>query len=249
MSAPPDGQTKAVVLAAGLGTRLRPLTDRLPKCLVPIGGRPLLGYWFDCFQRAGIEQVLVNTHHLPELVRDYLAAVELGGRARVREAYEPQLLGSAGTLTANADFIGPTDEALIVYADNLSNVDLTAFLAFHHSHDDDLTMLLYRTPFPERCGIAELDPAGRIVRFEEKPKIPKCDLANAGLYAVSAAAWREMIGMRRFDLAFDVLPAFVGRMRGWVWNGYHRDIGSPEALVAANRDVATWPAALAEERA
>ena len=227
--------TKALLLAGGLGTRLRPLTDHTPKCLVPIAGRPLLDYWFDAFAAADIIDVLINTHHLPEKVRAYIQDKNTAGLFRSTEAYEPQLLGSAGTLHANRNFVSDGDTALIVYADNLSNVDLRRFLKFHHLHGDPMTMLLFRAPNPEKCGIAQLDSNNRIVEFVEKPKAPSGNLANAGIYALTSRAFHEMADMKRFDLGFDVLPSFVGRMRGWVWDGYHRDIGTPQALQEAEQ--------------
>ena len=232
------GGVRVLLAAAGLGTRLRPITDRLPKCLVPIAGRPLIDYWFDRFQEAGLRDVLINTHHLPEQVRDYIAGVNARGSFRVREAYEPVLLGSAGTVAANRDLADGAGAVLIVYGDNLSGVDLRPLLAFHRSHGEAFTMMLFRTPYPEKCGIAELDGEGRILSFEEKLKNPKSNLANAGLYVVTPEAYREMADMRAFDLGFDVLPRFVGRMRGWEWGGYHRDIGTPESLRQAEEDVA-----------
>jgi mannose-1-phosphate guanylyltransferase len=100
-----------------------------------------------------------------------------------------------------------------------------------------MTMALFHTPYPSQCGIAELDGAGRVVEFVEKPKEPKSDLANAGLYVVTAEAYREIADRDAFDLGFDVLPEFVGRMRGWVFDGYHRDIGTLQALEQARSDV------------
>lgn len=224
-------------MAAGLGTRLRPITDHVPKCLVPVAGRPLVDYWFDRFAEAGIEDVLINTHHLPQQVRAYLAGVNARGRFRVREAYEPTLLGSAGTVAANRELADGAEGVLIVYGDNLSDVDLRPLLAFHRSHGDAFTIMLFRTPYPEKCGIAELGEGGRVVSFEEKPKQPKGNLANAGIYVVTPEAYREMADMKAFDLGFDVLPRFLGRMRGWEWGGYHRDIGTPESLAQAEEDV------------
>ena len=119
---------------------------------------------------------------------------------------------------------------MIIYADNFSDIDLRPLLAFHRTHGDPFTMVLFRAPDPRACGIAELDAAGRIVSFVEKPEQPASDLANAGLYVVDAEAYREIAAMRAFDLGFEVLPRFVGRMRGWVWGGYHLDIGTHEAL-------------------
>ena len=173
-----------------------------------------------------------------EPVREYIEQVNAAGRLRLVESYEPALLGSAGTVAANADLADGADEIVIIYADNLSDIDLRPLLAFHRQHGDPLTMVLFRAPNPRACGIAELDAKGRIVSFVEKPEQPASDLANAGLYVIDAGAYREIAAMKAFDLGFDVLPRFVGRMRGWVWGGYHLDIGTHEALERARREAA-----------
>jgi D,D-heptose 1,7-bisphosphate phosphatase len=235
MSSPTAG-VKALLLAGGLGTRLRPLTDTTPKCLVTVGGRPLLDIWIDGVVEAGIREARINTHALADQVRLYIQEVNSRGKLRLVETYEPELLGSAGTVSANADLADDADQVLIVYADNLSDIDLRPLLAFHRAHDDPFTMVLFRAPNPRACGIAELDARGRIVSFVEKPERPATDLANAGLYVVDADAYREIAAMNAFDLGFEVLPRFVGRMRGWVWGGYHLDIGTHEALARARAD-------------
>jgi len=232
----PAKTTKALLLAAGLGTRLRPLTNFVPKCLIEIAGRPLLDYWFDRLAEARIRDVLINTHHLAEQVRAYIEQKNNQGVFNITETHEPKLLGSAGTIHANRDFLADDSDGVIIYADNLSNVDLASLVRFHRSHNDPITMMLFRAPRPEHCGVAELDATGRVIGFTEKPKKPKSDLANAGVYVVSASAYREIADMNKLDLAYDVLPAFVGRMRGWVWDGYHLDIGTPEALTRARAD-------------
>ena len=227
---------KSMILAAGLGTRLRPLTDTIPKCLVPIAGRPLLDYWIDGLCTAGICR---GSGQHPRPCRtgpDLYRSCQRRGTPPPAESFEPELLGSAGTIAANADLADGADEVVIVYADNFSDVDLGRLLAFHRAHGDPFTMLLFRAPDPRSCGIAELDEAGRIVSFVEKPRTPRSDLANAGVYVVSAEAYREIAAMRAFDLGFEVLPRFVGRMRGWLWEGYHLDIGNPKALERARHD-------------
>ena len=113
---------KAFLLAAGLGTRLRPLTDHMPKCLVPVEGRPLLDLWLDNFRRAGVDEVLVNLHHRPDQVRSHLRPT--AGSPRSATSYEPILLGSAGTLAADRDFVGSDEVFLAVNADNLTDFDL-----------------------------------------------------------------------------------------------------------------------------
>jgi mannose-1-phosphate guanylyltransferase len=231
-------RAKALLLAGGLGTRLRPITATVPKCLVPVGGRPMLGYWLDALEKAAVGEVLLNTHHLRDQVREWMDSANATRKVRVTEAWEPELLGSAGTVHANRAWADDADDVVIIYADNLSTVDIAELLAFHRGHDDPMTMLLFRTPYPRQCGIATLDAEGRITAFVEKPETPESDLANAGLYVVDADAWREIADMDAFDFGFDVIPHFVGRMRGLPFDGYHRDIGTHEALAAAEADAA-----------
>ena len=229
-------RVKAVILAAGLGTRLKPLTDRMPKCLAPIAGRPILDYWLDLLGDLGVLDVLINTHTFPEQMRAYITRRNEGGCRRLIEAHEPELLGSAGTIANNGAYADDAEEIILIYADNLSDVDLGAMLEFHRSHDDPMTMLLFRALNPKACGIAELDEESRVVSFVEKPEAPKGDLANAGVYVLDAAAYREIAALNAFDIGFDVLPKFVGRMRGWRWDGYHRDIGTSDAYRRAQTD-------------
>jgi bifunctional N-acetylglucosamine-1-phosphate-uridyltransferase/glucosamine-1-phosphate-acetyltransferase GlmU-like protein len=133
------GHVKALLMAGGLGTRLRPLTERTPKCLVPIAGRPLLDYWIDALEVAGIRRALINTHHLAEQVREHILRVNRGGSVQIEESHEPALLGSAGTVHANRNFVKSGETCLIVYTDNCSTVDLSSMLRFHGSHSDPVT--------------------------------------------------------------------------------------------------------------
>jgi D,D-heptose 1,7-bisphosphate phosphatase len=230
------GRIKALLLAAGLGTRLRPLTDSVPKCLIPIAGRPLLDIWIHCLVECGIRETRINTHALAGAVRAHIAQVIAQSKLILIEAHEPVLLGSAGTITANIDLSDGADEVVVIYADNFSDIDLRPLIAFHRGHVDPLTMVLFRAPNPRACGIVELDEEQRIISFVEKPEVPASNLANAGLYIIDAAAYREIAEMKAFDLGFEVLPRFVGRMRGWIWGGYYLDIGTRESLRLAERD-------------
>jgi D,D-heptose 1,7-bisphosphate phosphatase len=230
------GRIKALLLAAGLGTRLRPLTDSVPKCLIPIAGRPLLDIWIHRLLECGIREARINTHALATAVRAHIAQINAKNGLLLVEAHEPVLLGSSGTVTANADLADDVDEIVVIYADNFSDIDLQPLIAFHRQHSDPLTMVLFQAPNPSACGIAKLDTDGRIISFVEKPKAPASNLANAGLYVIDAAAYREIAEMKAFDLGFEVLPRFVGRMRGWIWGGYYRDIGTHESLELAEHD-------------
>jgi len=227
---------RALLLAGGLGTRLRPLTQTVPKCLIPVNGRPMLDYWCDALEDAGVEQALLNTHHLPDPVRGFIAQANTTRRLQITEAFEPELLGSAGTVTANRGWMDGAEACVVIYADNLSTIDLGDMLRFHAGHALPATMALFHTPYPSQCGIATLDDTGRITAFVEKPENPASDLANAGLYVLDADLWREIADMDAFDFGHDVLPGLVGRMQGYAFDGYHRDIGTPEALAQAQAD-------------
>jgi histidinol-phosphate phosphatase family protein len=231
---------KALLLAGGLGTRLQPLTNLIPKCLVPIADRPLLDFWVDCLFEAGIQEARINTHALAEQVRSYISHVNHRGPIHLVESYEPALLGSAGTVTANPDLADLADQVVIIYTDNLSDIDLRPLVTFHSRHTDPFTISLFRAPNPRACGIAELDTEGRVISFVEKLEDPVSDLANAGIYVVDADLYREIATFKAFDLGFDVLPRLVGRMRGWVWGGYHRDIGDHRSLELARAEVAQF---------
>ena len=228
---------KAFLLAAGKGTRLRPLTYRIPKCLVPIRGVPLLDYWFDLFERHGIDEVLINLHHLADKVLNFLQLRrgELRKRnIKVITTYEPELLGSAGTIFANRSFVDPDEDFLICNADNLTDADLSDLIGFHRSHEMPLTMGLFEADEPRRCGIAELDEKGTIVSFEEKPQNPKTSLANAGIYVARCSIFDYIPCKTPCDIGYDLLPKLVGNMKGRLIRGRLIDIGTPESYRIAN---------------
>ena len=226
---------KAFLLSAGLGTRLRPITDRVPKCLLPVDGRPLMAYWLDLFDRHGVTDVLVNTHHLRDSVERFLAETAGSWNVRVRTSHEPELLGSAGTVSGHRDWVATSDPFLICYGDNLTNADLTHIVDAHRQGNELLTMGLFEASDPTACGIATLDAHGIVQAFEEKPRHPQSRWANAGIYVASPPVL-EYIHTDDRDLAHDVLPKLVGRMRGAPVRGYLRDIGTFESFAIAQID-------------
>jgi mannose-1-phosphate guanylyltransferase len=226
---------KAVVLAAGLGTRLRPLTDSVPKCLVTVGGTSLLDRWLDELAATGVEEVLVNTHHLADVVRQHVA-----GRAdrspQVTLTHEPALLGSAGTLRANADFFDGDDMFLAVNADNLTTFRLRRLVEAHRDGGSLATITVFQTPRPTECGIVEVED-GLVTSFEEKPSAPRSTLANAGMYALHPHVL-DMVdtGTRPLDIGHHLLPLLVGHARALsIGDAFLADIGTMEALEGARR--------------
>jgi len=224
----------AFILAAGLGTRLKPVTDNIPKCLVPIGGKPLLSIWLDWLEKHGITSVLINSHYLHEKMVDFVQNYE--GSIKINLAYEETLLGSAGTLKKNKGFVKDEDDFLIVYADNLTNVDIDALWKGHCRIGQLATLGLFKSLKPESCGIALLDEQGIIEQFEEKPQIPKSNLAFAGV-AVATPKFLDAIPDKTpCDLAKDVIESLLGRLAGIEVQGYLRDIGTLESLAQAEKD-------------
>jgi mannose-1-phosphate guanylyltransferase len=228
---------KAYLLAAGLGTRLQPLTQSVPKCLVPINGVPLLSVWLDICEGLEISEVLINTHHLAERVREWASAQK--APVRIQLVHEEKLLGSAGTLSANREFIGPDEDFYIFYADNLVDTDLNSLEAFHGRHNGMLTLGLFSTPKPQDCGIVTLDDCGFISSFEEKPEHPRSNFANAGIFLARRKLFEYLPANGFADLGKDVLPKLVGAMWGHRLSGYLLDIGTPENY---QRALAEWPA-------
>jgi mannose-1-phosphate guanylyltransferase len=225
---------KAFLLAAGLGSRLRPITDSTPKCLLSIGGRQMLDIWLDALAKAGVSDVLLNAHHLADQVEAHVAArVEAPA---VHVVVEPELLGSAGTLRANRNFVIDEDMFLAINADNLTDFDLGLLIDAHRAGNAVATLSLFRAPDPTKVGVVELND-GLVVGFEEKPVHPRGDLANAGMYAFAPAVIDEIIGPDPQDIGFHLLPALIGRARAVALNGsYFIDIGTPEALRRARDD-------------
>ncbi|HAY20921.1 MAG TPA: nucleotidyl transferase [Desulfobacterales bacterium] len=236
---------KAFVLAAGLGTRLRPLTEQVPKCLLPIGGIPLLQIWLEHLARQGVGEVLVNTHWRHEKVQEFLET--WGGNQQVAPFYEPRLLGSAGTILANRHWVEDGSPFLIIYGDNLTNVDLRKMLAFHRSHGLPFTLGVFRSKIPKQCGIAAVEADGLVTGFVEKPQEPRSDLAAAGVYVADRRIfdffpevgpdWQNGPAVP-LDLGFHVIPRLVGRMKAYLIKEFLMDIGT---LGQYDEARAAWP--------
>jgi len=227
---------KAFLLAAGHGTRLRPLTDKLPKCLLPIQGVPILEIWLELCRRAGIDEVLINIHAHAEQVRTFLRGHRTDIRVHVVE--EPSLLGSAGTLRANARWVAGERYFWIFYGDVLTNVDLGAMLDTHIARKLTATLGLYRVDDPRRCGIVTLTDGDVITRFVEKPVRPASNLAFAGLMLARAELLAAIPARDPCDIGFDLLPKLCGRMAAHRISEYLVDIGTPQTYRYAQE---TWP--------
>ncbi|HEV7693327.1 MAG TPA: nucleotidyltransferase family protein [Hyphomonadaceae bacterium] len=229
---------RALLLAAGLGTRLRPLTNDIPKCLVPINGRPLIDFWFDNLFKSGIERVLINKHYFADRVTAHIASSPW--KDRIDQIYETDLIGTGGTLAANLDYFG--NQALfLAYADNLSDVDIRAMQAAHAQRPPGcvMTMLAFETDNPQSCGILELDQKNLVRAFHEKAPNPPGNLANGAVMIIEPEVGlaAKAVNKPLIDLSVDVIPHFLGRIRAYRHAGYHRDIGNLVSLAQAEADM------------
>ncbi|MEN8265234.1 MAG: nucleotidyltransferase family protein [Nitrospirota bacterium] len=226
---------KAFLLAAGKGTRLQPLTFKTPKCLIPICGRPLIEYWFDLFERYGIDEVLINTSHLSATVENYIMAHSRD--LKIKMVFEETLLGSGGTIKKNRGFVDGEESFFIFYADNLTNINLHRMLQFHHEKGKNNTLAVFNVPNPRECGIIEIDKDASIISFIEKPENPASDLAFAGIIISNSELMDYFPERDVFDLGHDVLPHVIGNAVGYIMNDYLLDVGTPKKLEQAEMDV------------
>lgn len=223
---------KAFLLAAGFGTRLSPLTDSMPKCLLPINGRPMLDIWLQLLRRHGVGEVLINLHAHAEVVRAHIAAHPPAVRVRLEE--ERVLLGSAGTLRRHQAWARAESAVWVCYADVLTNCQLDRLWRHHQQEGQMATMGLYAVPDPQRCGIAEMRN-GRIVSFHEKPANPTSNLAFAGIMLLNPKAIALIPERTPADIGYDLLPQLVGRMTGMEIGDFVMDIGTKSNYDRAQR--------------
>lgn len=231
---------KALLLAAGLGTRLQPLTLNVPKPLLPVGKKPLLAYHCDALRMAGVTELLINTHHLPEQIEHFIADYQQAHpEMKITVTYEETLLGSAGTLRANKDFFD-TKSFFIVYGDNLTNINYNALKSYHDNHGGVITIACYQEIHPEQKGVVEFDPTtSRITRFIEKPKpgVTTSDRANAGIYVANKELLTYLDSHKApLDFGFDVFPYLLNqdvKIIMYPMTETILDIGTPEAYTEA----------------
>ena len=220
---------RAILLAGGYGTRLRPITISTPKCLVPIGDKPLLAYWLENLKLAGINSFLINTHYLREQVESFVSDSEY--RDSVQLVYENELLGTAGTLISNLNFYNGED-GLLIHADNFCNINIEEFMKAHKSRPNEciITMLTFRTEDPHSCGIIELDEKNIVRGFYEKVKDPPGNLANGAIYILSPEFldWIKNNQKGVSDFSRDIIPALIGKIFTYEAKGIFLDIGSVE---------------------
>lgn len=242
-----SGLMKAMILAAGEGTRLRPLTLECPKPMLPIDDKPLLEHTILWLKQYGFNQIAINLHHKPEVITSHFGdGTHLG--VSILYSFEEILLGTAGAVRKLKEFFDET--FTVVYGDVLTDLPLDSLLRFHRDKgrgisQEYLTMALYRVPNPTEVGIVELDELDRVTSFKEKPQPEEVfsDLANAGILVIEPGIIKYIPESAFCDFGHHLLPQLLERgipVFGWPIppSAYLIDIGSIEKYERAKRE---WP--------
>ena len=244
-----DG-TRAMVLAAGLGTRLRPVTYSLPKPMVPVMNRPVMEHILRLLASHGLEQVVANLHWFPEVIESHFGDGTAAG-VELRYSHEEALLGTAGGVRNAAGMLG--DEFLVISGDALTDLDLSAMRAFHRSHDGIATLATRRVENTSGFGVVITDEDGRVQGFQEKPDPSEAlsDLANCGIYIFDSGIFdffpepgqSALAGPDDpegfADWAYDVFPALLDSGEPFYSHevrAYWNDIGTIPEMLRGNFD-------------
>lgn len=225
----------AVILAGGLGTRLRSILGVLPKALAPVAGKPFLTYQLSWLKHSGVRRVVLCTGYQHQLIQDYLGDGAALGLS-IHYSVEDHPLGTAGALRKAKDKI--TGTFLVLNGDTYLDIDLGAFYAHHRGSGAVATLALMRADQAERYGTVVLDARGRISCFCEKGQ-SGAGLVNAGLYACEPSMLACFPEREILSLETDVFPALAsqGQLGGYVVEGYVCDIGTPESHARFVQDV------------
>jgi len=226
----------AVILAGGLGTRLRSVLGDLPKALAPVRGRPFLAYQLDWLKRQGVTRVILCTGYGHDLIQRYCGDGAAFGM-QILYSVEEKPLGTAGALQQARHCLN--EAFLVMNGDTYFAADLGALLASHRLGGTPATLALVRVPQAGRFGAVTLDAHGYVIRFAEK-RHHRAGLVNAGIYVFEPGIWAHFPAGVPLSLEDDIFPSLAAQrlLRGSILDGYHMDIGTPESYAQFQKDVA-----------
>ena len=223
---------KALLLAAGFGTRLRPLTIKTPKCLVEVNDKPMLEHWLQHLEKLSVREVIINTHYLFKKVREFINLRDQSG-ITIEEFYEHKLLGTAGTLLKNKDFF-KNSTGLLIHADNYTKADLSGLIEAHYKKPPEclITMLTFNAKEPKLCGIVEINERNIVTKFHEKVENPPSNRANGAIYVFDDIfiEWLIQTETKPIDFSTQVLPLMIGKIYTWHLEEDYFDIGTFSSL-------------------
>ncbi len=228
-----------MVMAAGLGTRLRPLTYEVPKPIVPVANRPVMEHILRLLNRHGFDQVIANLHWFPDTIRDrFRQGSELG--LELTYSYEDELLGTAGGVRNVAEYFGSAP-FLVMAADALTDIDLDALRAVHEANEGIATLAVKRVPNVSEFGVVIADSDGRVQGFQEKPDAAEAlsDLASCMIYVLDPEIFDYFPDRPAVDFALDVFPALLDHdvpFHVHAIDAYWNDVGSLPEYLQGNLD-------------
>ena len=231
---------KSIILVGGMGTRLRPLTYEMPKQMLPLVGVPMIECVFEMLAPHGITEVILSLGYLPD---HFIQAFPDGSIAGVKISYavEPEPLDTAGAIKFAAEFAGVDDTFLVVNGDVLTDLDVTALLAFHRSHGAEATIALHPVEDPSRFGVVVTDDEGRVSAFIEKPPRDEAptNLINAGTYVFEPSVLKRIDSGRKVSVERETFPVLAadGKLFAMADGAYWLDTGTPATFLQANIDV------------
>ena len=219
----------AILLAAGYGTRLLPITKNIPKCLVKINNDNLLNIWIKKLVSVGVNNILINTHYLSDQVESFLQKNSHVQKLKVYK--EKELLGTAGTLNENINFFKKND-GLLIHADNYCVENLNSLINAHNKRPEGclMTMLTFECRNPMSCGIVEINDKGIVVNFYEKSSMDKGKTANGAVYILSPE-FIEIVKEKHSqakDFSSEIIKNFLGKIYTYKTKKYFADIGTVE---------------------
>ncbi len=230
---------RVMIMAAGIGTRLRPVTDFIPKPMAPIVNRPALYHILRLLRRHGMREVVVNLHHLPDVITDYFGD---GGRIGMDISYsfEPELLGTAGGVKNNAGFLGG-GTFLVMSGDSLTDIDLTGLIAAHRRRGSIATMAVKEVPDPSLFGVVVADDSDRVVGFQEKPtrEEARSRLCNCGIYVLEPEILSHIPAGQFDDFGKRLFPDLLSRgvpFHAHAVASYWSDVGNLREFIRGNAD-------------
>jgi NDP-sugar pyrophosphorylase family protein len=228
---------KAVVLVGGFGTRLRPLTETIKKELLPLVDRPILDHTLDRLGRHGVHEVIMSSPYLESAFHPFIEARR--GDPMITWVTEREPLGTGGAIVHTLDQLG--DEPFFALnGDILTDLDLTAMLAFHRERSAAVTIALHRVEDARAFGLVETEPGGRVLAFREKPEEPIPGDVNAGTYLIDPAVLRAWTADREISIEREIFPEVIASghaVFGFVEQAYWMDLGTPEKYLQAHRDM------------
>jgi mannose-1-phosphate guanylyltransferase len=231
---------KSIILVGGKGTRLRPLTYEMPKQMLPLVGTPMIECVFEMLAKHGITEVVLSLGYLPD---HFISAYPDGSIAGVKISYavEPEPLDTAGAIRFAAEFAGVDDTFLVVNGDVLTDLDVTALVAFHRSRGAEGTIALHPVEDPSRFGVVVTDEEGRVSAFIEKPARHEAptNLINAGTYVFEPSVLRRIDAGRKVSVERETFPRLAadGTLYAMADGAYWLDTGTPATFLQANIDV------------